>query len=814
MTYEQSLSAIGSETFYINLFNALPGNSILLRTDSPHYTIIASTPGYSKLTGIRKEALIDHRLFDVFSSNPHDPNDTGAENLRASLEYVLAQKATHELPVQRYDSEMEDGSFTERYWRTTNSPVLSDEGNLQYIIHTTVEITDLVMAERKAQATKDIEKAYQFFMNAPVIIGFLKGDNYRIEFANEGLLEVWGRTADVVGKPLLEAIPELEAQGFIPLLDQVRSTGNPFFAYEFPITLNRQGKEEVLYFDFVYKPFYDNENTGYASGVFSVGHDVTAQVLAKRKAEEATKVVERQERLYETIHGSVADLIYVFDLNYRFTYANKALLNMWGKTWEQSIGKGLLENGYEPWHAEMHEREIDQVVATKSPVRGEVSFPHATLGKRIYDYILVPVINEHGEVEAVAGTTRDITEIKQAEQAIKESNERFRNLADDSPMFVFIIDADPAAPVSYWNKTWLQYTGQTLEEAKGTAWNGIIHTDDIAIVTAHYTPAFASQQAYFIPAVRVKRHDGVYRWHAFKGNPRYGTDGKFDGYVGVGFDIHEQKLAEETLKQSEVQLQQKVSERTGELERTVEELKRSNRNLEEFAYAASHDLKEPVRKIQFFGDRIKDAMSNRMTPEERRYFERMESASKRMGSLIDDLLSYSQISIRPHNFEEVNLNQLLDLVLEDLDLEIEDKDAVVSVDRLFTIRGHQRQLQQAFQNLISNALKYSKPGVTPEIKVQCNSLLGKDSGLLLSPEDYQKRFYNISIIDNGIGFEQVDADRIFNVFTRLHGNAEYRGTGIGLSIVRKVIENHNGHIWAESQPGEGATFHVLLPEDL
>jgi light-regulated signal transduction histidine kinase (bacteriophytochrome) len=256
-----------------------------------------------------------------------------------------------------------------------------------------------------------------------------------------------------------------------------------------------------------------------------------------------------------------------------------------------------------------------------------------------------------------------------------------------------------------------------------------------------------------------------------------------------------------------------IKEAQLQLERTVEELRRSNINLEEFAYAASHDLKEPVRKIHFFSEKIKTTLGERMTEGEKQSFERMELAAKRMNALIDDLLSYSQISIRPHTFEAVNMNRLIDLVLEDLDLEIEDKRATITVDKLFTIQGHHRQLQQAFQNLISNALKYRKPDVVPQIKIGCSKVRGKDSGLQLSVEDGQKTYYCITVRDNGIGFEQQDAERIFNVFTRLHGNTEYRGTGIGLSIVRKVVENHNGQVWAEGKPGEGATFNVLLPAD-
>ena len=205
-------------------------------------------------------------------------------------------------------------------------------------------------------------------------------------------------------------------------------------------------------------------------------------------------------------------------------------------------------------------------------------------------------------------------------------------------------------------------------------------------------------------------------------------------------------------------------------------------------------------------------MNSRLSEEESQYFERMELASTRMGSLIDDLLNYSQLSLRPTSFEAVDLNQVLTLVLNDLDLEAEMKNAKVHVGKLFTIQGHHRQLQQAFQNLVGNALKYTKPGVIPEININGKKISGKDSGLHLSAREKQSDFYVISIQDNGIGFEQKDADRIFNVFTRLHGNAEYKGTGIGLSITRKVIENHNGYIKAESKPGEGSTFLVYLPE--
>ncbi|MEN0054128.1 MAG: PAS domain S-box protein [Mucilaginibacter sp.] len=164
---------------------------------------------------------------------------------------------------------------------------------------------------------------------------------------------------------------------------------------------------------------------------FGAASDITERKLAEQALQEIRDRSEQQRRIYETITATTPDLMYVFDLNYRFTYANNALLAMWGKSWDNAIGKSLLENGYEPWHAEMHEREIDRIKVTKQPIRGEVSFPHATLGRRVYDYILTPVLNENGEVEAIAGTTRDVTERKVAEDQLASSAEELQTINEE-----------------------------------------------------------------------------------------------------------------------------------------------------------------------------------------------------------------------------------------------------------------------------------------------------------------------------------------------------------------------------------------------
>jgi light-regulated signal transduction histidine kinase (bacteriophytochrome) len=260
------------------------------------------------------------------------------------------------------------------------------------------------------------------------------------------------------------------------------------------------------------------------------------------------------------------------------------------------------------------------------------------------------------------------------------------------------------------------------------------------------------------------------------------------------------------LRQSREELEILVAGRTQELER-------SNKELEEFAYAASHDLKEPIRKIHFFSDRLRERLERKLEDEDRRYFERLEMATKRMTSLIDDLLLYSHVSRGMSSAEIVDLNQTLAFVLDDLELHIEEKGAKIEVSALPTIRGHQRQLQQLFENLIGNALKYSKPGAAPLVSITSRLVTGGDIAPQNAAISKTKAYHFIQVRDNGIGFDQQDAERIFNVFTRLHGSNEYRGTGVGLSIALKVVQNHQGCIWAESKPDEGATFKILLPAE-
>jgi signal transduction histidine kinase len=257
-----------------------------------------------------------------------------------------------------------------------------------------------------------------------------------------------------------------------------------------------------------------------------------------------------------------------------------------------------------------------------------------------------------------------------------------------------------------------------------------------------------------------------------------------------------------------------IKEAQLQLERTVDELKRSNANLEQFAYAASHDLKEPVRKISTFAERLQRELAAILSDRQLHLFQRMNNATGRMSVLIDDLLNYSHATKGIFNIEEIDLNKKVQLVLEDLELQIQEKQAEFIIDRRPTIKGNRRQIQQLFQNLLSNSLKYSKADQRPIIQISCEIKLGRDTSAKIEGEEGNQYFYVIIIKDNGIGFEQKYAEEIFKVFTLLHARVNYAGSGVGLSIVRRVIENHKGYVYAESEPDKGSVFTIILPKNM
>ena len=267
----------------------------------------------------------------------------------------------------------------------------------------------------------------------------------------------------------------------------------------------------------------------------------------------------------------------------------------------------------------------------------------------------------------------------------------------------------------------------------------------------------------------------------------------------LGKEIQDRIKSEEQVKSLNLQLMQNISQ-----------LKSTNEELERFAYVASHDLQEPLRKIVIFCDRLTDKYNEVLGVEGQDFLERMVNASKRMQMLIKNLLAFSRSTATTDAIVETDLNILLESVLTDLEVQIEQKEATLSIGELPTLWVVPSQFRQLFQNLIINALKFCKDDCPPHIAIYAEKIQGiQISGI--NSNAFNDEFYRIYIKDNGIGFEPQYADQIFTVFKRLHGFDKYEGTGIGLSICKKIVEKHSGFIAAEGKVNEGATFVVTLP---
>ncbi|MEP6901149.1 MAG: ATP-binding protein [Actinomycetota bacterium] len=395
------------------------------------------------------------------------------------------------------------------------------------------------------------------------------------------------------------------------------------------------------------------------------------------------------------------------------------------------------------------------------------------------------------QMSALTRKMQLVNQILEEESALK-----FTNLIKESSDIsaIFSVDGD----VLFLSPSITNILGYSDKASVGAQSFDFVHSEDVEKVKESYRRVFEDADYVFRDEFRYKHLNGSWRVLEGVGRQYRNENGKVIGILHNSRDITDRKSADKQLRNYTYKLEQ------------------SNRELQEFAYIASHDLQEPLRKVQAFGDRLERKCAAELSDEGRDYVERMRGAAGRMQNLINDLLTFSRVSTKTQPFQPVDLKKIAEEVVSDLEVRIEQTGGRVEIGELPTIDADPLQMRQLLQNLIGNALKFHRSDVSPVVKVYAQTVWRNGASFLLEGEEIQmgevdNDIFQLVVEDNGIGFDEKYLDRIFTVFQRLHGRAEYEGSGIGLAVCRKIVERHSGQITAAGKPGAGATFYINLP---
>ncbi|UYQ94315.1 PAS domain S-box protein [Chitinophaga horti] len=656
---------------------------------------------------------------------------------------------------------------------------------------------DLRQEKAFNKALKESEQRFRSMVEqAPVAIGVLRGEQMIVETANDALLGLWGRDRSVMNLPLAEALPELRDQPFLALIEQVYTTGLAHYGFETPANLGPEGALITKYFNFIYAPFRE---AGKITGVQILASEVTGQVKIKKELEAS------EERFRNFVTNAPTPIGVYIGREMRIQTVNEAIL----KTWDRDasvVGKTFREALPELEGLHFHQL-LDDVYTTGVPYTANEAkvdlFVHGSLKTHYFNFTYKPLFDGNGDVYGVINTATDVTDLVLARKQLTEAEERLRLAVESAEIATWNINLQTGeVNFSARAREWYGFTGANINMHDGFK---AIHEEDRerAIAAMEKALTFESGGNYEDEYRVISLQTGEVRIVRPSAKVIFGEQQEPLMLTGVVRDITRQKMQAQ-------EMEDRVQQRTRELQLANIQLKQTNEELEQYAYVASHDLQEPLRKIRMFSSMLKDnkELSGLVTIQT--YIDKISASAARMSLLIKDLLDFSRVSAKEELFTTVQLDYVLANVIHDFELLIEQKQAIITSEPLPTIAAIPLQMNQLFYNLMGNALKFTPPGKAPEIGISCRQ--ADDALLTAHHKSTGKTWHLITVTDNGIGFDDFLKEKIFTIFQRLNTREQYEGTGIGLALCRKIVLSHGGDIWAESESGKGASFYLLLPE--